>query len=176
MPTAVGVQDACRKQTMSAADKERLRRWAESHPDETKESLRVRKQRWYQKHRSEHAAYKRAWRNRPGVKERLKAYMQEWRDKNRVRVRKQNFLSRMRLLYGITGEKYDALLASQGGVCGVCGGPPGKKMYAVDHDHKTGKVRGVLCEKCNRGLGLIGDTVESAERLLAYLQKHLPSR
>ena len=41
--------------------------------------------------------------------------------------------------------------------------------FAVDHDHKTGKVRGLLCNQCNRGLGMLGDTKEAVERVLNYL-------
>ena len=57
---------------------------------------------------------------------------------------------RLQRLYGITAAQYDALLAYQGGVCAVCDKPPGKTRLNVDHDHKTGLVRGLLCWQCNR--------------------------
>lgn len=55
-------------------------------------------------------------------------------------------------MYGITAAQYDELLAYQGGVCAVCPRPPGKTRLNVDHDHKTGLVRGLLCWQCNRRL------------------------
>lgn len=57
---------------------------------------------------------------------------------------------RLQRLYGITAAQYDQMLEAQGGVCAVCGKPPGKTRLNVDHDHKTGLVRGLLCWTCNR--------------------------
>ena len=53
---------------------------------------------------------------------------------------------------GVTVEQYDALLAAQGGGCAICGNPPKTRRLHVDHDHKTGRVRGLLCHRCNRAL------------------------
>lgn len=49
-------------------------------------------------------------------------------------------------------DEYDALLRSQGGTCAICGNKPkpGGRRFAVDHDHKTGAIRGLLCFRCNR--------------------------
>jgi len=55
--------------------------------------------------------------------------------------------------YGLTSADYDRLLESQRGVCGICGQPPKNNLLAVDHDHKTGRVRGLLCSPRNRHLG-----------------------
>jgi len=68
--------------------------------------------------------------------------------------------------YGITREKADKLLASQGGVCGACQKP--NKLH-VDHDHKSGKVRGFLCGPCNRALGMLQDDPQVIKGLLRYL-------
>lgn len=77
--------------------------------------------------------------------------------------------------YGLTRAQYDALLQSQGGVCAICGRPErmkrqGKLMrMPVDHDHKTGAVRGILCQTCNRAIGLLGDDVVLMRRAISYL-------
>ena len=55
--------------------------------------------------------------------------------------------------FGLTVEEYDAMLDAQHGVCAICGKLPQKKRLAVDHNHTTGKVRGLLCPSCNRTLG-----------------------
>lgn len=62
-------------------------------------------------------------------------------------------------LYNITGIEYDAILALQNGVCAICKKPPkiGGKKLAVDHDHKTGLIRGLLCWSCNSFLSKAND-------------------
>jgi len=75
--------------------------------------------------------------------------------------------------YGITTAEYDAILVSQGGGCACCGAKAnrnGKRLF-VDHDHKTGAVRGVLCHKCNAGIGALGDDLAGLRRAVAYLKR-----
>ena len=90
----------------------------------------------------------------------------------RERTRWSNLAHRL----GITGARYDAMLAAQGGVCAICGCPPsGKRRHlAVDHDHVTGNVRGLLCTKCNTVLGHADDKKEILVAAIAYLE--LPQR
>lgn len=75
--------------------------------------------------------------------------------------------------YGITLLEYDQILESQNGVCVICGGinADGRRLH-VDHNHKTGKVRGLLCSKCNHGLGLFNDDIETLLGAVAYLEKN----
>ena len=76
--------------------------------------------------------------------------------------------------YGITREQYDALLASQGGKCAACGNNVvgnKSKMMCVDHDHKTGRVRGLLCRSCNLAAGSLKDDPERAILLAEYLRR-----
>ena len=72
-------------------------------------------------------------------------------------------------LYGITPEDYDALLTAQGGACAVCGGPPSRSSFDVDHCHTTGRVRGLLCSHCNKGLGLFADDPARLRAAAEYL-------
>jgi hypothetical protein len=85
------------------------------------------------------------------------------------RHRRKSVLKRR---YNMTLEQFDALLASQGGVCAICRNPPtdprGFRPH-VDHDHATGKVRGVLCWKCNSGLGSFRDSPDLLAAAIAYL-------
>lgn len=74
--------------------------------------------------------------------------------------------------YGISVERYDALLALQGDRCALCRSddPGGRwESFHVDHCHETGRVRGLLCHKCNVALGSLGDTVESVVAALEYV-------
>lgn len=69
--------------------------------------------------------------------------------------------------YGLGAAEVAALAAAQGGVCAVCQRKP---AVQVDHDHKTGKVRGVLCDGCNGGIGAFGEDLELLERAARYLE------
>jgi len=73
------------------------------------------------------------------------------------------------LKYRLTEEEYESILKHQGGVCAGCGEPPRKTRLAVDHDHKTGRIRGLLCWLCNRAIGILLDRSATATRLGAYL-------
>jgi hypothetical protein len=70
--------------------------------------------------------------------------------------------------YGLTLELYNAMIATQDNKCVICLKHP-KSYFEVDHDHVTGKVRGLLCGDCNRALGLFRDNTESLARAVDYL-------
>ena len=74
--------------------------------------------------------------------------------------------------FGITLVDYDQMLAAQGGGCAICGGlsSDGRRL-AVDHDHATGVVRGLLCADCNRGLGIFDDDPECLQAAISYLYR-----
>lgn len=75
--------------------------------------------------------------------------------------------------YGLSLTEYNGLLERQGGVCAVCKEPPPKgRQLCVDHDHATGFVRGILCNKCNLALGYTNDNLTTIRRLLNYLLRH----
>ena len=74
----------------------------------------------------------------------------------------------LKRLYGISPADYDALLAKQDGVCATCG-KPSEETLCVDHCHATGTIRGLLCRKCNTGLGCYEDDPATMITSLAYL-------
>jgi hypothetical protein len=73
--------------------------------------------------------------------------------------------------YHITEEIYSQILAAQNGVCAICKCHQRYKRLAVDHDHKTSQVRGLLCEQCNRGLGRFFDSPFRLRMAASYLEK-----
>lgn len=73
--------------------------------------------------------------------------------------------------YGITADEYQRMLSEQGGVCAICRQKGNRKHLAVDHCHKTGKVRGLVCSPCNGFLGRINDDIEILEAIKRYLGK-----
>lgn len=74
----------------------------------------------------------------------------------------------------LTPEQYNELFEKQRGLCSICGGTPtrGKKWLDVDHNHKTGKIRGLLCGDCNRMLGLAKDSDQILILGALYLRRH----
>lgn len=75
--------------------------------------------------------------------------------------------------YGITLAEYTAMSVAQGGLCAICRSPcPTGRQLAVDHDHETGSVRGLLCANCNRGLGLFQDRANTLTAAAEYLVAH----
>ena len=85
-----------------------------------------------------------------------------------------NRKSEYRRKYGITIEDYDRMLEEQNGRCAICrtdkpGGAGAR--FAVDHNHDTGNVRGLLCNNCNRGLGHLKDSVLLLEQAINYLNE-----
>lgn len=76
--------------------------------------------------------------------------------------------------YGLTYEEYQKRLAAQNGVCEICGlteTQPGKPL-SLDHDHKTGKFRGLICSACNKAMGLVKDNVLTLMAMVQYLKRH----
>ena len=83
----------------------------------------------------------------------------------------------LRYRFGITDEHFSLLLAAQQGKCAICDATEclpksGKRQLAIDHDHNTGQIRGLLCTRCNVGLGMFRDELALVERAVAYLSKH----
>ena len=79
--------------------------------------------------------------------------------------------------YGLSLVEREEMEKAQGGVCAICGDPPrgGKTAWArlnVDHDHKGGKVRALLCADCNHGIGKLKDNPILLEKAAAYIRAH----
>ena len=73
--------------------------------------------------------------------------------------------------YSITEEIYEKILKAQNGRCAICKCQQHYQRLAVDHDHKTGQVRGLLCVQCNRGLGRFFDSELRLQSALEYLKR-----
>ena len=84
--------------------------------------------------------------------------------------------SRLKQTYGLTLEAYDEMLRKQGGGCAICGTdtPGGLGGFHVDHCHHTGRVRGLLCLNCNRGIGALKDDANLLRRAISYLGEEKP--
>lgn len=94
------------------------------------------------------------------------AYAAEWNRQNRGRMRQTAFYRQL-LDYGITPEEYQAMSEAQDGKCAIC---HTRHRLVVDHCHKTMKVRGLLCQRCNKGIGLFLDDPIALRRAAKYLE------
>ena len=94
------------------------------------------------------------------------------RKRKPVLVRHENWAWMLRREYGMSVADYEALLSVQGGRCAICNCPPRANCKLnVDHDHQTGKVRGLLCGHCNSGVGYFRDNPELLNASIQYLRK-----
>jgi len=146
---------------------------------------------WQTEYGAAHRERARIWRdaNRDRVRaysrKHYQAHIEEERERSRARAaatRPARAITNRRAglrRYGLTPEAYDAMLAEQAGVCAICRRPEratalGKIIpLAVDHDHRTGAVRGLLCRDCNRAIGLFVDDPEILAAAMAYLTPRL---
>lgn len=77
----------------------------------------------------------------------------------------------LRRKYGITEKDYDRMFTLQLGGCAICGSTPKKRRLSVDHNHKSGKVRGLLCFPCNYGIGWLKDNAKKAYAIALYIKR-----
>lgn len=117
---------------------------------------------------------------RSDCKECCSTRARQWFAENSDRANENRRRWNLQNTYGLSVAEYNALLRKQGGVCAVCGkdepnahGRTGKQFrLAVDHCHETGAVRGLLCQKCNRAIGLLGDDPALMRKAISYLLRH----
>jgi hypothetical protein len=150
---------------MTASEtKEYHRKWRLSHQENiqryrknTKEKRRVWNGEWRESH-----------------KDKYREWVQKWRVDNPERTREIDGKATLKKRHGITLEDYARMLKEQGGCCEICGRPSTdyKRSLHVDHDHSTGKVRGLLCVKCNSGIGYFCDNTALLENAKSYLLKY----
>lgn len=114
---------------------------------------------------------KEQWANNPEYREKIKAQLKKARDNN-PEFRKNARKSNLKRQYGMTPEEYDQMLEEQDGRCKICGTHQSelKRRLAIDHCHKSGKIRGLLCADCNTGIGHLKDDPKILEKAKQYLE------
>lgn len=135
---------------MPYKDPEKRRRWRKAYEETHRELLNEKQRAWSSKHREELADWQRGYRRT-----------------NKMRMRDAN----LRRDYGISLNEFAEIEERQGGVCAICGGPPnGRGVLYVDHDHANGEIRGLLCGKCNAGLGMFRDSPSLMRSAAEYVE------
>lgn len=136
------------------------------------EKIKARKKAYYDRTQPERVQAARDWRlkNPERHKELTKS--------NSIRNRKKIKLRNVEWRYGITGEQYQQALIDQDNSCAICGahGSTQRRALDIDHCHATGAFRGLLCNRCNAGLGWFRDDQDLMLAAIKYLQKHQEER
>ena len=108
------------------------------------------------------------WFARPGNLDRHNETSRRWRARSDTKRSQRS--TRLKAKYSLTLAEYEYCLQKQGGTCLICGDTPKGKPLFVDHDHKTGAVRGLLCAACNHGLGRFKAYADVLQRAIEYLR------
>lgn len=104
---------------------------------------------WEEERKQKRREYDREYRQRN--LDRWRKYDREWKQNNLEATKETRRRTKFKQNYGLTIEEYDEMLEAQGGCCAICksNNPRGHGRFHVDHNHKTGKIRGLLCHNCN---------------------------
>lgn len=114
---------------------------------------------------------------RSGCRQCASKSKRKWVVENKEHISDYSYQRRLRD-YGITQEEHEAMLAKQKGCCKICGVKFGEyrtgQTAVIDHCHRKGHVRGILCMKCNTGIGLFSDKTERIKSAIKYLNENDP--
>lgn len=100
----------------------------------------------------------------------------EWRARHHDKakeIQRRSALRRRLLSHGLELAQFEAMVENTQGRCEICGRAPtgAKRELSIDHDHQTGRVRGLLCDSCNMAIGLLSDDPDRAIQVAAYLRR-----
>lgn len=110
----------------------------------------------------------------PSFRSHMAKVSKRWIRRNQSKMKLYQRRASVKHAYGITLEQYDSMYAELGGLCMICGMPGKQKKLFIDHCHKTGKVRGLLCCACNLWLGKIEKNPKILPGIINYLNKYKP--
>lgn len=149
--------------------------------EKRKESNRKAKKKFREKNIDKDRKYQRDAQRRRRQKdpEQCNEYNRTWNKNNKDKAFKTNRKSVLKIKYGISIDDYNELLSKQNNVCAICKKEEmiidprsqTKRQLAVDHCHVTGKVRGLLCSRCNIAIGYFNDNVLLIKEAIEYLTK-----
>lgn len=111
-------------------------------------------------------------RYRKNNKEKIRTLNAKWKANNPETKARSCRESDLKQKYGLSGLAYDRLFEAQQGKCAICGFSPTKnRALCVDHCHRTGRVRKLLCDRCNQGLGAFKDDLGLLRKAARYLEE-----
>lgn len=111
---------------------------------------------------------------KPCKRKKIKFYFNSFSDERKEDRRLKNLRYNLKYNFNLSLEDYETMVEQQNGVCAICSQPPikgnGNRLH-IDHNHSTGKIRGLLCSTCNQGLGFFQDSFETLLSASHYLKE-----
>lgn len=174
-----------RRREAYARDPEKYKAAAREYVSKNKKKVALGKSKYYKKHKLRLKAYKKEWRLKrlPIIQvqsseyyrnnsEKIRARSALWRRNNKARSAESMKNRQLRVLYGVDRKWLRNTIKAQGGRCALCEctRPGGPGTWNVDHDHKDLIIRGLLCSRCNRGLGYFDDDAVIIKAAAMYLR------
>jgi hypothetical protein len=140
-------------------------------PEERKVKQKEWSAKWRANNKEKHKEHCAKW--RANNREQDLANKAKYRAENKEKIAEGYRRHVLQKEYGLSKEDYDRMLEEQGGICAICKKPCAtKRSLAVDHDHVSGKIRGLLCRACNVVLGLMKDNPALLRISADYLELH----
>lgn len=121
-------------------------------------------------HRKAVAKYRKTERGRAYLKKKRKKKRKKYAATPRCIIKMREYA--LRYKFNISIDEYNSILKKQDNKCAICNMSETQRNLAVDHCHKTGKIRGLLCNRCNKGIGLFSDNTTRLTAAIAYIEKH----
>lgn len=140
----------------------------DGYRNDCKACMKVLRQRWYERNRDYAIQRSQLWRERNP--EKFAEWKRRNREENRERISASNRRGHLRRKYGLSVEEFEFLRLSQADMCAICGEPEPSGLH-IDHDHETGLIRGLLCGKCNKAIGLLKEDPGLFDAASSYLQR-----
>lgn len=141
--------------------REYQKKWTKANPEKVKASNDA----WRRKNKAKVTDYQRTW--RAANPRSQVASNKKWNDANPEKARAYQ----RKLRYGMTVAEYNAKCIEQNHLCAICGKKPTRNL-SIDHNHSTGKVRDLLCNQCNVGIGMFQEDAGRLQQAIAYLARH----
>lgn len=163
------VEIAARGKQYRQAHKDKVAARKKQYYQDNKVEIAAKKKQYYQDNKAEIATAQRRYYqdHKAEIIERTKRYGRS----HKIETRHNKLI----YSYGVGLDEYDKLFTVQEGRCAICGKHQTElsKVLSIDHDHRTGKIRGLLCQNCNLALGNVFDDIWILEHAIKYLQIHL---
>lgn len=136
--------------------------YKDPHSEVAKESRKRINKKFYEENKVEIMAYK---------KRRYPEYYRKNRHKWLEKYNARSSATRRKRMFGISSDEYEKMLFEQSSKCKICGVERKELSYSlcVDHDHKSGRIRGLLCHGCNTGIGRFKENIISLQNAIIYL-------
>jgi DNA mismatch repair ATPase MutL len=157
------------KKSYREANKDKIREQRKKQYEANKDAKKRKSREYYEANKEKSRKKRKDWNdaNRDKMNEYNKAYREKNHDKSRHRTVKYK--------YGLTSSEYDSLVEQSGGTCPICGilfdwiDRHKANRPCVDHCHESGKIRGLICGKCNAALGMFYDDISILEKAIQWL-------